>query len=569
MNTNSNTLLEKFCAVYDDVKMVLEKSSRKVFNKKEIFPVQKAEVMSTELKPSEEAMRELKDISEYLKVSLTQSLIIIIALVEKNNDADAILDDIARYFKMNTYQHMHCEKEFHSLVKLGYLVQSERSLLRELEYYLNEDLAYHIQNDLPMPEIKVIQIESAMAFIYTVEKIIYNTLIPIRIKFSHVNEKVNENMHLPFVHKIHDLKLKPEDMCLLLSVFVETLMNRESTILELASNVSKNTIQQHNLTKTIVSGTHHLVMHNYLEVIKAEFADDAKVELGESMVQLIKEEGLVYKKGKAKLFDVIVPEKIHFIPLFFNESEQCQLEKISQMLEQKNLVPLQQRLKEKKMPVGVPILLYGPSGTGKTESVLQIAKATGREMLKIEISQSKSMWFGESEKTIKKIFTQYEQLVQKSKQCPILFFNEADAIISRRKDISFSAVAQTENAMQNILLEELENFKGILFATTNLVTNLDEGFDRRFLFKVEFTKPDLKTRSKIWKSKLEQFDDSDCERLANDFDFSGGQIQNIVRKATMIEVLDGRQPDINELIGFCQNELLDKIKPYRQIGFDK
>src|SRR5690606_29460031 len=98
---------------------------------------------------------------------------------------------------------------------------------------------------------------------------------------------------------------------------------------------------------------------------------------------------------------------------------------------------------------------------------------------------------------------------------PILFFNEADALISKRKDVGISATGETENRIQNILLEELENFRGILIATTNLVNNLDSAFDRRFLFKVEFQQPDLEVRSKIWKQKLPHLSSEDSSLLAS------------------------------------------------------
>lgn len=80
---------------------------------------------------------------------------------------------------------------------------------------------------------------------------------------------------------------------------------------------------------------------------------------------------------------------------------------------------------------------------------------------------------------------------------PVLLFNEADAIISKRKDVGRSNVAQTENAMQNIILEELENFEGIFIATTNLVSHLITAFERRFLFKIEFRKPELPVKIEL------------------------------------------------------------------------
>jgi SpoVK/Ycf46/Vps4 family AAA+-type ATPase len=91
-------------------------------------------------------------------------------------------------------------------------------------------------------------------------------------------------------------------------------------------------------------------------------------------------------------------------------------------------------------------------------------------------------------KIIKQVFKDYKSYAKGLQATPILFFNEADAIIAKRKELNFSNVSDTENRIQNILLEEFENFEGILIATTNLVNNMDNAFERRFLFKVEFKK---------------------------------------------------------------------------------
>lgn len=159
-----------------------------------------------------------------------------------------------------------------------------------------------------------------------------------------------------------------------------------------------------------------------------------------------------------------------------------QLETLKNLLPEEKFVETQKRLKEKGLPEGITVLLHGHPGTGKTEVVNQLAKATNRQIMKVDISQTKSKWFGESEKMIKKIFTDYQNFAKDCDQTPILLFNEADAIISKRKDLNSSNVAQTENALQNIILEELENFAGILMATTNLAENLDSAFDRKISF---------------------------------------------------------------------------------------
>jgi len=188
--------------------------------------------------------------------------------------------------------------------------------------------------------------------------------------------------------------------------------------------------------------------------------------------------------------------------------------------------------------------------------------------MKVDISQSKSMWFGESEKIIKQIFTNYKEYAQNCELKPILLFNEADAIIGKRQEIGYSSVDQTENTIQNILLEELEKFDGIFLATTNLVQNIDTAFERRFLFKIEFQKPEPIVKAKIWHSKLPTLTEEECNQLANRFDFSGGQIDNIIRKNEIYEIIHGIRVEFNTIVEFCDEEFLVRNNTFT-IGYTK
>ena len=231
-----------------------------------------------------------------------------------------------------------------------------------------------------------------------------------------------------------------------------------------------------------------------------------------------------------------------------------------------NFKNLQTRLEKESMPKGVAVIFYGVPGTGKTETAMQIARKTGRKVYHVDISASKSCWFGESEKIIKRIFTDYGRMCNEEKLKPILLFNEADALFSKRKDVNSSSVAQTENAIQNIILEELEKLDGILIATTNLADNLDPAFERRFIFKLKFDKPTLEAKQSIWHSKLVWLAEEQCLKLAAEYDFSGGEIDNIVRKVVMDEVISGTRPDFNFIIDQCKNERLLSAK-HAKVGF--
>lgn len=150
---------------------------------------------------------------------------------------------------------------------------------------------------------------------------------------------------------------------------------------------------------------------------------------------------------------------------------------------------------------------------------------------------------------------------------PILLFNEADAIFGIRQEGAQRAVDKMENSLQNILLQEMEKLDGILIATTNLTQNLDKAFERRFLYKVRFEKPSLETKSKIWSSMMPELTESQAEELAREYDFSGGQIENISRKKKIQSIIECCEPDFATLKQYCGEELLNSEPKRRKIGF--
>ena len=130
------------------------------------------------------------------------------------------------------------------------------------------------------------------------------------------------------------------------------------------------------------------------------------------------------------------------------------------------------------------------------------------------------------------------------------------------------SIDKTENAIQNILLEAMENLDGIMIATTNLTCNLDSAFDRRFLYKIEFHQPSIEAKTNIWKTFLPELTVSDATTLARSFDFSGGQIENIARKALVDHLLFGRTPNLDCIIELCSNERISgRSLDRKPIGF--
>ena len=328
---------------------------------------------------------------------------------------------------------------------------------------------------------------------------------------------------------------------------------------------------RYKIASQMMDETHELFKKGLLEFSKKGNLAEARVTLSSKGKKLVLAEKAFLFEDTINDKNLIKNEDIKSKRLFYSPENQYEIEKLKNALQEDNLNKIQQRLNDDGLPTGVAILLHGAPGTGKTETVYQIAKETGRSIVHVDISEAKSAWFGESEKRIKKIFTSYKNACEinqkKGEKIPILLFNEADALISKRKDDTSGSVAQTENAIQNIILEELENLKGIFIATSNLAINFDRAFERRFLFKIGFENPSKEAKVSIWMNKLSWLDQSTAEKLADQFDFSGGQIDNIVRKAAMNEVISGNKPNVEELHSMCKLEKLDPNSSTLRIGF--
>jgi SpoVK/Ycf46/Vps4 family AAA+-type ATPase len=236
-------------------------------------------------------------------------------------------------------------------------------------------------------------------------------------------------------------------------------------------------------------------------------------------------------------------------------------------LSEKEYANICQALKQRGMPTGFCCLFYGTPGTGKTELVQQLAIATQRDLFQVDLSTLRDKFVGESEKQVKRIFDRYRALVHSCERAPILFFNEADGIFGNRMENTQRSVDKMENAIQNIILQEMESLEGIMICTTNLTTCLDKAFDRRFLFKLQFDKPTNEARKCIWQSMLEGLNDEQATYLANHFDFSGGQIQNISRKQVIHAIFTGKEDiDYEQIKIDCQNESISRNNG-RKIGF--
>lgn len=253
--------------------------------------------------------------------------------------------------------------------------------------------------------------------------------------------------------------------------------------------------------------------------------------------------------------------------LVFDDSVSSKFDDLRKLLSEESLCGVRSRLSESGMPVGITCLFYGAPGTGKTELAMQLARATGRDVFQVDFASLKSKWVGESEKNVKGLFNTYSELCRESKLEPIMLFNEADSIIGKRTESAEYAVEKMENTIQNIILQEMEQFEGIMIATSNLIQNFDRAFERRFLYKIKFPKPELEQRVQIWKINLPDLSEDIIARLAEDYDFTGGQISNIARHYVIDKVLHADKTDSYDAIkSHCDSERFE-TRDGRRIGF--
>jgi len=529
--------------------------------------------------------KELTFLADYFHISKSQALFtsVIFTLNYKGRKVD--LDDLNSYFECNPMKLLEYSDDFIELY--------ERRLLRkntknnrygniklkgaDEEFYINEIVSDKIFKSEPIPDVlvDVVKFEDVFTLLEKLHELGSqrdDEEISTRELFEQTQSILEENTHFQLIERTKFLGAFIDEKYLFLYVVWKFLEGDKDPWVERAfKGIYDSPNERFTQIQRFLAKENNLVKEDWLEIEDAAFFDDAKMKLTEKSLGLLTECDIkLFNKDfdKKKKDNLIQPSNVPFRKLIYSDEEAHQLGLLKTLLGEENFKTTQKRLVKKGLPKGITALLHGVSGTGKTESVLQIAKATNREIMKVDISTSRSMWFGESEKIIKQIFKDYKSYAKEQNVTPILFFNEADAIIAKRKEAN-SNVNDTENRIQNILLEEIENFEGILIATTNLSNNMDIAFERRFLFKIEFQKPSVKAKSQIWKSKMPHLSFEDCKLLALQFDFSGGQIDNIVRKNEINEIIHGSKVEVKTLLEFCREETLRSKFSKVPIGFKR
>lgn len=377
------------------------------------------------------------------------------------------------------------------------------------------------------------------------------------------------NNHLEFVKLLNKEELDPLDK-LFFVWCCNMLINEDDTDIceiDMRRMIGNKRGLIRRLRESLMTGANALIENNLLSYsFNDGLSSRESFVISDKSKKTLLKSLIVASSTAPRCKDLLPYTKITAKELFYNASERQAIDRLESLLRPENFKLVCERLSNQGMRRGFACLFYGAPGTGKTETVLQLARRCGRDIMQVNISTIKSKWVGESEKNIKEIFDRYRTAVEHSEVAPILLFNEADAIINQRMNNAQRSVDKMDNAIQNIILEEIEKLDGILIATTNLAGNMDSAFERRFIYKIEFKKPTVEAKCSIWKSMIPSLDESVVNMVAQKYDFSGGEIENIARKYSVEYVLTGKHADIETLTEICDNEQLNKNKHIR-IGF--
>ncbi len=470
------------------------------------------------------------------------------------------------------------------------LLQSELSLS---EYFLEfleakprlnfeKQEAYADYLEYLKDEFARIQLYERLSFI---QKSAYNSEIKNQIKLyeRHIKERLKKSKFynvLADIFKEYNLEHKEQIIFLALLKEEYALSNESSISREmnsLLSLISENDLERHKNKKLLQENAPLLNLIECDEYLNA-FGDISKsfFIIDEILQRIINFEPKQSKKIKIEsvlkdqdIFELIEPST-DINDIIMPENTKELLENILKQQDKKVLERLHSWGIKSNKNIEAKIIFYGPAGTGKTMSALAMAKSMKKSVLSFDCSKILSKWVGESEQNVKKIFDTYKNIVQTCKQSPILLLNEADQFLSTRVDGS-SGSDKMHNQMQNIFLEQIERFSGVIIATTNFLESLDSAFSRRFDYKIEFKKPDFKDRLKIWEKFLPKkalFEkDFDINILSN-YELSGAQILMVVKNTALkVAVSKDGVFKMQDFIESIQKELNSSFDKSKIVGF--
>jgi SpoVK/Ycf46/Vps4 family AAA+-type ATPase len=494
-------------------------------------------------------------------------------------DTLGVIDILGEFYDLKTYKHLEKLDLIKSLLEFGWLIQvsfdqvklSEVSKLELINSSVSLSSAYlkmleNGSNDFVLPEIKnysdhleylqdqFFRIDLAQQLNVVRKNFDVNSPSSNRLKSklilleNRIKERIKVTSNSIMLEDFFkDNDLNEQEQTLFLALLKEEYSGGDgslrdmNSLIELISSDDYEKIKYRSLleeSSTLVSKA----LIDYDEVLTPFGGINRNFYIPDEVLYKIshptKKSAAV---GKIKL-DTVIKEQDMFElitttksldDVILNEKTKETLDALLKQVDKNVINRLKQwGIKDKKRGIEAKIIFYGVAGTGKTLTALALAKSLKKDVLSFDCSKILSMYIGESEKNVRSIFDKYYELRTQTKSEPVLLLNEADQFLSARASGGVSSSDKMHNQMQNIFLEQIERFDGILIATTNLLENLDKAFSRRFNYKIEFVKPNKAQRIELWKkllpANLPLEKDFDIEELAK-YELTGGQIELVIK----------------------------------------
>ena len=511
-------------------------------------------------------------ISEMIGTNREQSVMLAL-LIGHSDDSCVSMKELCDSLDCSTARFLRYSNYIDELEKLGIILQI-RPRFREIRsrncYRIQQEIIDAFKRDEKFVPRNLSGLNCNELFdeFDTVFEMRNNDELSYDITLERIGNLLDRNKNLQFVSKLRSYELKPEDEILLI-VFASLSVNRRDDNVVCRDFSFLYERGKYNQIKSALQRDAHPLLNKKL----IEFANNDGFVNNEAycLTKQTKDELLnemnIGRRNARNRNDVIKTEDIKPKSLFFSEKVSRKVDELGDLMENSQYEQIRKRLEDEKFRCGFACLFYGAPGTGKTETALQLARRTGRDIMQVNIAKIKSMWVGESEKNLKRVFDVYREKVKECDVAPILLFNEADAIIGKRSENAERSVDKMYHTMQNILLQEMETLDGIMIATTNLAQSFDRAFERRFLYKIKFDKPTVEARMSIWHEMIPDLTDDETRTLSSKYEFSGGQIENIARRHAIGKILHGDSENLlNELLGYCDDEKIE-TKEKKAIGF--
>lgn len=503
------------------------------------------------------------------RLGLTPIQVLLLSVfVDMSDDSRINHRDLARHFDVRPIKILTIEDEIDVLAKRGVIIKRVDSD-GDITYRIPKQVIDGLRKGM-IPEPEKFEDLTAAEFFDLVDSLLKrrkNEEIPDDDFYKQLREIIETNQQLYVCDRLRALNLDDDDLVLLLLLCNIYINNHDDRIQrgDIEDYFERRNFRNH--VGALENGTHVLMTVRLVEhsCVDGQVDSESWRITDYCKMDILREINLTIKtnvRTNLTHYESVTEKK-----LYYNKRVTQQVNDLCRLLEKENMHQVQKRLKDHGMRTGFACLFYGAPGTGKTETALQLARLTKRDIMLVDVPSIRSKWVGETEKNIKGIFDRYRNAAEKSEIAPILLFNEADALLNKRSEGAIDSVDKMENAMQNIILQEMEKLDGIMIATTNLTGSLDAAFERRFLYKIEFDKPTAAESKYIWKAMMPELTNEETLTLAEKFSFSGGQIENIARKQMIDSIIKGQTPDIDHLIAYCNEENINNTNRGKKIGF--